>query len=108
MTPKNRLGIFVRVPVAGHVKTRLVPPLSAETACDLYRAFLGDLFERLGGVKAVVSVFYSGEPAETMQPLLPRPWPLVAQSGSTLGERMAAAFNHLLAGGASRAVVIGS
>ena len=42
---RNRLGVFVRVPVPGRVKTRMVPPLSPEAACELYRAFLGDLFD---------------------------------------------------------------
>ena len=44
---RHQLGIMVRVPEAGTVKTRLLPALSADDACELYRAFLGDLFERL-------------------------------------------------------------
>lgn len=96
------------MPLVGQVKTRLMPPLSAEEACELYRAFLGDLFERIQQAKVSPTVFYAGEPADAFSTLLPRPWPLVAQSGHDLGARMAAAFNHLLAGHSDRAVIIGS
>jgi hypothetical protein len=106
--PKNRLGIFARVPLVGQVKTRLIPALSAEEACELYRAFLGDLFERIQAAKVSPTVFFSGEPPEALSTLFPRPWPLVAQSGDDLGARMAAAFNHLLKSPGDRAVLIGS
>lgn len=105
---KNKLGIFVRTPVAGEVKTRLVPPLSPEGARDLYTAFLGDLFERLGRSGWAPVVFYSGDSPGDLPALMPRPWPLVAQRGETLGERMAAAFGHLLGTPGGRAALIGS
>lgn len=104
----NKLGIFVRVPAVGTVKTRLWSALSPEAACDLYRAFLGDLFERLQHVKAAVTVFYGGDAPGELSSMLPRPWPLVAQSEGDLGVRMSAALRHLLSGPASRAVLIGS
>ena len=105
---RNRLGIFARVPVPGQVKSRFSPTLSTESACDLYRAFLGDLFERIQQARVSPTVFYSGEPAGELSALLPYPWPLVAQSGDDLGARMASAFAQLLAGDATRAVLIGS
>jgi len=108
MMPRNKLGVFARVPVAGQVKTRMIPPLSPDTVCDLYRAFLADLFERLGQAKVSPTIFLAGEPASAFPPLLPRPWPLVPQAEGDLGARMAAAFRHLLTGPESRAVLIGS
>ncbi|MDX1420720.1 MAG: hypothetical protein R3181_12190, partial [Rubricoccaceae bacterium] len=36
------LVVFAKVPAAGRVKTRLVPPLSAAEAAALYQAFLRD------------------------------------------------------------------
>jgi len=104
----NKLGIFVRVPAAGAVKTRLLPALSPEGASELYTAFLGDLFERLHPVKAALTVFYGGGSPAGLEPLLPRPWPLVPQPEGSLGERMNAAFDHLLSGPGVRAVLIGS
>jgi len=38
----QRLVLFAKRPRLGHVKTRLVPPLTAEQALELYRAFLTD------------------------------------------------------------------
>jgi rSAM/selenodomain-associated transferase 1 len=108
MMPRNKLGVFVRVPVAGEVKTRLVPPLSPDTACELYRAFLADLFDRLQSVKASINVFVAGEPVEEIAPLLPRPWKVVPQSDGDLGARMTGAFATLLGGTSGRAVLIGS
>lgn len=104
----NRLGIFARVPAPGEVKTRLVPPLSPDSAVELYRAFLGDLFERLVQTKSSPTVFYSGNEAGELAALMPKPWPLVAQVSGDLGARMVAAFDHLLAKPGDRAVIIGS
>ena len=106
--PRNQLGVFARVPVAGEVKTRLVPPLSPDGACELYRAFLADLFERLGPVKAKISVFAGGEPLAALSSLMPHPWPVVPQVAGNLGARMAAASAHLLARPGGRVVLIGS
>jgi len=108
MNQAKRLGIFVRTPVPGAVKTRLVPPLSPEQACDLYAAFLQDLFRRVSRLKNTRgTVFYAGEGPETLAPLVPRGWALEAQKGGDLGERLGLAFDRLLAG-AGRAVIIGS
>jgi rSAM/selenodomain-associated transferase 1 len=108
MMPGNKLGVFVRVPVAGEVKTRLVPPLSPDAACELYRAFLADLFDRLQSAKAAISVFVAGDPVEAMAPLLPRPWKVAPQPAGDLGARMTSAFTSLLGGPGGRAVLIGS
>jgi hypothetical protein len=105
---KNKLGIFVRPPVAGQVKTRLVPPLTPDQARDLYAAFLGDLFERLHRAGVAPTIFYSGDDAGDLPALMPRPWPLVAQRGETLGERMAVALGLLLDTPGARAALIGS
>lgn len=107
MTPK-RLGIFVRDPVPGAVKTRLAPPLSPEEACALYEAFLRDLFRRVQALRSVrVTVFRAGEAPDRLAPLVPGGWAVEPQRGADLGQRLAHATDRLLAGGA-RAVVIGS
>lgn len=106
--PRNQLGVFARVPIAGGVKSRLVPPLSPDSACELYRAFLADLFERLGPVKAKITVFAGGEPVSELASLFPKPWPVVSQVEGDLGARLTAASAHLLARPDGRAVLIGS
>lgn len=108
MSYAKRLGIFVRTPVEGTVKTRLVPPLSTEDACALYLGFLADLFRRVQRLKSVrVTVFHAGEELDALSALVPKGWTLAPQEGADLGERLVAASRHLLGGGA-RAVIIGS
>ena len=46
-------------PVPGRVKTRLAAALGADTACALYRAFVLDLAERLGGLPYAVTWAYT-------------------------------------------------
>lgn len=43
---RDILLLFGKVPRPGDVKTRLLPWVAAEDACDLYRAFLYDIAER--------------------------------------------------------------
>jgi rSAM/selenodomain-associated transferase 1 len=104
----NKLGIFVRAPVAGAVKTRLVPPLSAEAARTLYLAFLQDVTTRIQRSRLRPAVFLSGGPSAELAAILPGGWPVHAQAGESLGDRLAAAFAVLLATPGARAVIIGS
>lgn len=109
MAPTKRLGVFVKIPEPGKVKTRLVPPLSEVGACELYRAFLEDLFVRLKKLKGIHgTVFFSGRNPEAINNIIPRSYDVVPQTGESLGERLAAAFDTLLDGGCSSAVIIGS
>ncbi len=105
----KKLGIFVKTPRPGKVKTRLVPPLSAEEACDLYRAFLQDLFGRLDRLKKIdATVFYAGDDEGEMDGLVPKRFRIQRQQGDNLGERLRNAFGHLLRQDNDMAVIIGS
>jgi len=104
----NKLGIFVRVPVPGAVKTRLVPPLTPDGSAKLYLAFLHDLTARLQRTRLRPTVFVSGGSPADLAPVLPRGWPVAEQRGEALGERLAAAFETLLQSPGARAVIIGS
>lgn len=108
MLLKNKLGVFLKLPRAGEVKTRLVPPLTPEIAASLYGAFLEDLFTRLAKLKSLeITVFHeSGSPADFAS-IAPARSRFVVQTGDSLGERLDNAFAELLAGG-GRAVIIGS
>jgi len=109
MTYLRKLGIFVKIPTPGQVKTRLVPPLEPDQACELYTAFLMDLFARLTRLKKLSgTVFYAGGDPAALEELVPDRYALVAQEGEDLGERMAGAFEEMLAGEGSSAVLIGS
>ena len=66
-TSVNALAIMAKAPVAGSVKTRLVPPLTHEQAADLYRALLLDQLEHLRLVDGVARYLaYSPANAEVM------------------------------------------
>lgn len=105
---KNKLGIFVRAPLAGSVKTRLVPPLSPEQARDLYLSFLQDLIFRFHASRLRPTIFLAGEPGPELTAVLPPRWPVVAQRGESLGDRLEAAFASLLSEPGTRAAIIGS
>lgn len=104
------LILFARAPVAGRVKTRLSPPLSAEQAAHLYRAFLEDAaraYLDTGRWRPVLAA----EP-EADDPLLvalfPPPWRREPQGEGDLGARLTAAFRRELSAGAPAALAVGS
>jgi rSAM/selenodomain-associated transferase 1 len=100
--------MFVRVPAAGAVKSRLVPPFSPDGSAKLYLAFLQDLTARLLRTRLRPTIFVSGGTPADVAGLFPANWPALEQQGEALGERLAAAFEVLLQPPGSRAVVIGS
>src|SRR5687768_14428029 len=104
------LGIMAKAPLAGVVKTRLMPPLDGEQAALLYSAFLRDtILLGLSVPECRISVVHP--PAADMsglQSLLPQGVELVQQSGSGLGEALHGAFEHMWSRGAGAAVLIGS
>jgi rSAM/selenodomain-associated transferase 1 len=109
MAYEKHLGVFVKAPEPGQVKTRLIPPLSGEDASRLYSAFVNDLFERLGRLKKIRgTVFYAGEELGSLRVTIPKGYEIIRQEGTTLGERLHAAFQRLLSGEDRTAIVIGS
>jgi uncharacterized protein len=106
--PVNKLGIFVKSPVTGEVKSRLAPPLDPGQARELYTAFLRDLFERIRQSRLVPTIFLAGERTPEVEDLVPPRWPVVPQAGADLGERLRNAFDTLLAPAGARAAIIGS
>jgi rSAM/selenodomain-associated transferase 1 len=106
---RKQLGIFVRTPVPGAVKTRLCPPLSGEEACRLYAAFLEDLSRRLEKLSGMaMTVFYEGDGTSLGARHTPRRAQRLAQDGDSLGDRLVGAFAALIDAGGGGAVIIGS
>jgi rSAM/selenodomain-associated transferase 1 len=94
--------------VAGEVKTRLEPALSAEQARDVYVAFIADFFARLQDSKYRPTVFLSGERTRELDEVLDPKYPVAAQGDGDLGARLTAAFAGLLRSPGDRAVIVGS
>jgi rSAM/selenodomain-associated transferase 1 len=91
---------MAKVPFAGAVKTRLIPPLTSEEAAKLSVCFLRDMTSNLAGLTEDDTesvVLYTPANAEVMlHDLLPNSFRLVPQLGETLGERLVNAAAELL------------
>ncbi|MGK2943743.1 MAG: TIGR04282 family arsenosugar biosynthesis glycosyltransferase [Desulfuromonadales bacterium] len=100
------IGLFAKQPVAGQVKTRLTPPLSAEQASQLYRIALQETVARLLSAELPLVICYAGR----------RDWfrvnfpglPLFAQTGDDLGARMSNAVRALFTAGGGPVLLAGS
>ena len=109
-TRANALAIMAKAPVAGAVKTRLVPPLTLEQAAELYRALLLDQFEHLktfaGAARYVVYAPADAEPI--LRGLGGADYHYLAQGDGDLGVRMEHTFAALARLGHRNIVLIGS
>lgn len=83
------LHMLARVPVAGRVKTRLIPALGAQGACDLQQRLLERALQLpLSGVTERF-LWLDGLPGAELQALAAdHQWTLVEQPPGDLGERM--------------------
>ncbi len=108
--PLPSLLLFARAPVPGRVKTRLVPPLTAGAALQLYRAFLEDAARSYRAPEEWNAVLMAepdaGHPdfARLFEP----PWRMRAQAAGDLGQRLTRAFEGEFSTGAPAAVAVGS
>lgn len=100
------LGVFVKEPVPGQVKTRLTPPLTAEQAAGLYRSALHETVERLQAADYEVVLFYTGR-EDYFANAFPQ-LPLIRQSDGDLGARMTAALERFHRNRPAAAALIGS
>lgn len=107
--PATVVVLFVRLPVAGRVKTRLAAGLGTEGACRLYQAMVADILEALGTCGLPIHLWYD----EGDDRAVPQAWRAAAarvqrQRGGDIGERMAAACIDCFAAGNDRIILIGS
>lgn len=107
------LGLMAKAPLAGEVKTRLVPPLSAREAAALNICFLRDMAANIESVNAAAAtsglVVYTPAGSEAaFDGVLPAGFKLLLQHGSSLGERLCNATDDLLKKGHSAVCLINS
>ncbi len=103
------VALFVRVPLPGQVKTRLVGGLGADGACRLYQAMVADILCNIRACAFPLYLFHDGTEAID----LPATWvaaatKVIAQQGEGIGERMAAAFEHCFAENIGQVILVGS
>ena len=85
--------VFVKNPVPGQVKTRLIPYLSPEQAASLYQAFLIDWCNALSTISTAqrVIAYTPPEGLNTLQTLIGEDPVYIPQVGASLGQRLIAA-----------------
>ena len=87
------LAIMTKAPQAGHVKTRLVPPLTPDDAAELNKCFLRDT---AGGISSAttdndasgIAVYTPIGTESTYGDILPDDFTLLLQRGDGFGERL--------------------
>ena len=99
--PENQcaLAVMTKVPRAGYVKTRLVPPLTPEEAAELNVCFLRDTAEAIQQAcvsnAAGVAVYTPVGFEAAYDNILPSEFQLLPQRGDGFGERLAFAAEDL-------------
>lgn len=100
--------IFLRAPEKGRVKTRLTRRFDKGFVLDLYKAFVLDTIEAATGTADIHLFFWPVEKEDLIRRWLGEKYSFTAQSGSTLGEKMANAFRQIFEKGYHQAILIGT
>lgn len=106
----SALGVMVKAPRAGEVKTRLVPPLTLLEAAGLYEAFLKDISLRLKSLSDIdIHIFLTPNNAEVELSVVFEGYSsFIPQSSGNLGDRLKSAFDILFSKGYEDVAIIGS
>lgn len=108
---KSVLGVFVKQPIPGRVKTRLAASIGDELAAEIYAAFQQDVLDSVRDLADRRVIGYAPNDAaarEYFAELAGDAFDLWPQPDVGLGERMAAFFDAECAAGAEQVVLMGS
>ncbi|MBI3317783.1 MAG: TIGR04283 family arsenosugar biosynthesis glycosyltransferase [Candidatus Omnitrophica bacterium] len=108
--PGIALVVMAKAPLPGQVKTRLVPPLTAEEAAALAKQLLVETVETVTGLPAVRRLVAVAPPEGVgeVRRMVPAHVELLEQSDGDLGRRLDQVFQKLFLGGAKGVIVIGA
>ncbi len=108
----ERLLILTRLPVAGQVKTRLIPVLGAEGAAALHQRLAERTLATCRALarnrRIIIEVWYTGGNARAARAWLGKGIAYRRQPAGDLGRRMALAFAMSFADNARRVVLVGT
>jgi len=105
----NGVLVFVKYPTPGQVKTRLAEELGDERTAELYKRFVIDILETLGGLDVRLKILFSPPDTENNFRLwLGDEYTYAAQDGEDLGQRMKNAMGDALGDGFNKALIVGS
>ena len=107
------LAVMTKAPCAGKVKTRLIPPLSAEEAAALNICFLRDItfsIQQATGLAPAqgIAVYTPVGAEDSYRGILPEDFLLLPQRGEGFGERLLFAVEDLLRLGFASVCLINS
>jgi uncharacterized protein len=103
------IAIVAKAPRPGAVKTRLCPPLTAEDAAELYRAFVADKVEQVRSVTAARgAIVYTPDEGRGFFERLAPDLLLIPQQGTDLGARLVTSFDWFFGEGYPAAAFIDS
>ena len=109
---RRRLILFARFPVAGKVKTRLIPALGAEGAAALHRRLVLRTLRTAHALcqsqNVELEIRYAGDNETEMRHWLGDGWLCRKQCDGDLGQRMAGAFADSFREASPATVIIGS
>jgi len=110
MESSNALILFAKQPLAGRVKTRLSPLLTAETGAELYSCMLRDTIATAMALPGIfLTLHYQDDPGAAAHFAALAPGiESQPQQGEDLGKRMEFAFARLFRQGFDRVAIIGS
>jgi uncharacterized protein len=110
VTRKNLLGLMLKFPEAGKVKTRLAKDIGPEAASKFYRLLAEHIINKTAPKETGYKRFFFCTP-ESHRPEFEK-WlsgeKVKVQKGRDIGERMHNALDEMFNMGAERAIVIGS
>lgn len=100
---------MTKVPIAGTVKTRLQPFLTAQQCAALAECFLRDTVNKVNSLKIKLIIAYSPvEKRDVLLEILPNEQNFIDQKGANLGEKMFHAFEFAFSDNADSVVLIGT
>ncbi len=104
------LIVFAKNPVPNHVKTRLIPMITAEQAASLYTAFLTDWCATLKTISDVelVIAYTPPESQSEIKKLIGDDVTYIPQTGKDLGERLTYATEWVAETGYEKVIIVGS
>ncbi|MGB3570946.1 MAG: TIGR04282 family arsenosugar biosynthesis glycosyltransferase [Phormidesmis sp.] len=108
MSPSSLLILFLRYPMPGSTKTRLIPALGAQGAASLQRQMAEYLLSQVLSPNWQLQICFTGSCLDSVQNWLGERFSYKAQVRGELGRRLQDAFQQEFESGYERVVVIGA
>lgn len=109
---RDELILFVKTPIPGLVKTRLVPPLTFKEAAQLYKSWAQGLYrtaQQVVNIKITVAYQSTAEiPSPAWLDGVDGEVNYFEQCAGDLGEKISHAFDRAFSKGANKAIIIGT